>query len=121
MSIYGYKQEQWDLAKEEVKKKLIEKARTKSVISSAELTQGITALHMDRHDQRMFPLLEEISTEENAAGRGLLSAVVVYRPGEMQPGPGFFDLAKKLGRDTSNIFDCWTKEINKVQSVWSPR
>ena len=48
-------------------------------------------------------MLGEISSEEDAAGRGMLTVLVVHRAGDMQPGPGFFELAKQLGRNTSNI------------------
>jgi hypothetical protein len=37
----------------------------------------------------------------------------------MQPGPGFFELAEKLGRDTSDILDCWVNELKKVHAYWS--
>jgi len=36
-------------------------------------------------------------------GRGMLSVIVVHKEGDMQPGPGFFELAGELGRDTSDI------------------
>ena len=47
-------------------------------------------------------MLGKISEEENAGGRGMLSVVVCHRDGDLQPGPGFFRLVKKLGRDTSD-------------------
>jgi len=49
----------------------------------------------------------------------MLSAVVVHKVGDMQPGPGFFEFAKQLGRDRRNILECWVKELRKVHSVWS--
>ena len=44
-------------------------------------------------------MLREIAAEENAAGRGMLTAIVVYNSGDMQSGPGFFDLAGRLGEE----------------------
>ena len=41
-------------------------------------------------------------TVTHAAGRGMLSVIVVHKQGDMQPGPGFFELAQRLGRDTSD-------------------
>ena len=38
----------------------------------------------------------------------------------MQPGPGFFDLAKKRGRNTSDILKCWIAELKKVHGAWAP-
>jgi len=63
--------------------------------------------------------LWEISAEENAAGQGMLSAVVVYKSGDMQPGPGFFELAERLGKDTPDILRCWVKELKRVYAYWS--
>jgi hypothetical protein len=35
-------------------------------------------------------MLGEISQEEDEAGHGMLSVIVVHKYGDMQPGPGFF-------------------------------
>ncbi|MBL7131901.1 MAG: hypothetical protein ISS45_10975 [Candidatus Omnitrophica bacterium] len=64
-------------------------------------------------------MLGEISGEEDAVGRGMLSVVVVHKHGDMQPGPGFFDYAEELGRDTSDILKCWVEELKKVHAYWS--
>jgi len=39
--------------------------------------------------------------------------------GDTQPGPGFFNPAKPLDRDTSDIVKCWMDEIKRVHAVWS--
>jgi hypothetical protein len=49
----------------------------------------------------------------------MLSVVVVHRTGDMQPGPGFFELASDLGRDTSDILKCWIDELKRVHRAWS--
>jgi hypothetical protein len=48
-----------------------------------------------------------------------LSVIVVHKAGDMQPGPGFFELADRLGRDTSDIIRCWVSELKKVHAIWS--
>ena len=69
------------------------------------------------HDSRLFNLLGEISTEENAAGRGMLTAIVV-RLGEGWPGDGFFNLARRLGRnvpkDVHGMAEFWCAEVRRV-------
>jgi hypothetical protein len=67
----------------------------------------------------MIHLIGEISCEEDADGRGMLSVVVVHKGGDMQPGPGFFELAEQLGRDTSNILKCSIEELHRVHAVWA--
>jgi hypothetical protein len=47
------------------------------------------------------------------------SVVVVHKIGDMQPGPGFFELAQLLGRDTSDILRCWVSELHRVHAIWS--
>lgn len=48
----------------------------------------------------------------------MLSVIVVHKSGDMQPGPGFFELADELGCDTTDILSCWIKELNKVHAYW---
>jgi hypothetical protein len=63
-------------------------------------------------------MLGEITREEASAGRGMLTALVVHKYGDMQPGPGFFELAGEIGRNTSDIFACWIREVKKVRAYW---
>ncbi len=80
----------------------------------------IEAIELDPHDHRLFKLLGEISREEDGAGRGMLSVIVVHKTGELKgyPGDGFFKLAEDLGRDISNMEKCWMEERNKVYDYW---
>jgi hypothetical protein len=65
----------------------------------------------------MVDLLGEISAGEHAAGRPLLSAVVVRRDPTLPiPGPGFFRLAKDLGsmsKGTDRVV-FWKAEFQRV-------
>ena len=49
----------------------------------------------------------------------MLTVIVVHKVGDMQPGPGFFELAKSLGRDTRDPLKCWVDELHHVHAVWS--
>ncbi|MEP7285091.1 MAG: hypothetical protein ABI947_04905 [Chloroflexota bacterium] len=119
MNKFGYSESQWTLAKNEAKQVLIERAKVRGMIPYSELVQHIHAIAIEAHDRRLFNLLGEISIEEDKAGRGMLSVIVVHKDGDMQPGPGFFDLAKQLERDTSDILACWILEFKKVHAYWS--
>jgi hypothetical protein len=119
MSSKGLSQNQWNSAKNEIRGVLVKRARTGTTISYSELANGIGSLLLEARDQRLFQLLGEISTEESSAGRGMLSVIVVHKTGDMKPGPGFFELAEQLGRDTSDIDKCWIEELNKVYAAWS--
>lgn len=116
---YGFSGPDWERAKEEATSVLIDIARRKGRIAYSELAPQISAISLEAHDPRMFHLLGEISSEEDAAGRGMLTAIVVHKSGDMQPGPGFFELAKSLGKDTSDILVCWINEFNHVHDYWA--
>lgn len=63
-------------------------------------------------------ILGEISEDEVAAGRPMLSAVAVSV--EHKAGPGFFALARQLGRLTGDESDAafWEKERQAVYAAW---
>lgn len=116
---YGFEGAQWDAAKEQARKILIEFAIKKQWISYSELVGQISALNLEPFDTRLFHLLGEISSEEDKAGRGMLTAFVVHKTGDKQPGPGFYELAKALGRKVKDPMEFWVSEFNKVHDYWS--
>ena len=115
----GFPRADWDAAKDEARKVMIERARVRGMIPYSDLVKQITRIRLEAHDSRLFHFLGEISAEEDAADRGMLTVVVVHKDGDMQPGPGFFQLAESLGRDTSDILQCWVKELSRVHAYWS--
>jgi molybdopterin synthase catalytic subunit len=119
LSNYGFTQKEWAAAKREAKDLLVARAKVRGMIPYSELAAKIKSVQLEAHDQRLFHLLGELSEEEDASGRGMLSVIVVHKAGDMQPGPGFFELAKQLGRNTSDILKCWVEELKKVHAYWS--
>lgn len=122
-SDYGISQPDWDAAKLEARDVMIAVARRKSLIFYSDLVGKITTVAFDYHDVRLNGLLEDVSIDEDEQGRGMLSAVVVYKTGEAkgQPGPGFFELAAKLGRRTGDKERCWSEEVARVYEHWARR
>lgn len=63
-------------------------------------------------------ILGEISEDEFRAGRPMLSAIAVGVSGK--PGPGFYELAKKLGllkdREDERMF--WEKQRDAAYKAW---
>jgi hypothetical protein len=119
MANHGFDPDAWARAKTEAIVAMVERAKVRGKITYSELVGRIDSITIDAHDPRIAMLLEEISIAEAEAGRGMLTAVVVHKVGDMMPGPGFFDLAKRLGRNTRDKEACWVKEFNKVYSEWS--
>ena len=88
------------------------------MIPYSEFVTNIHSISIEYHDPRLFHFLGEISAEESAAGRGMLTALVVHKNGDMQPGPGFYELAQELGHDTSDILKFWIEEVKRVFAAW---
>jgi hypothetical protein len=64
-------------------------------------------------------MLREIGAEENAAGRGMLAALVVSTAGQRQPDMEFFELATQLRKNTSDIWRRWVNELKREFNCWS--
>ncbi|MDY7094135.1 MAG: hypothetical protein SX243_14290 [Acidobacteriota bacterium] len=66
-------------------------------------------------------LLGEISEDEVLAGRPMLSAVAVNVQGH--PGPGFFALAKQLGKlsEDGDESAFWREELKSAHRTWAER
>jgi hypothetical protein len=112
---YGYPRERWGAAKEKLRLALWHAARRKDWLTYSD---GVAEIRdfivFDPHDTAFHHMLGQISVEEDAAGRGMLSALVVHKHGDGQPGPGFYDIAETLGRNTNDKVRCWVEEVNRL-------
>lgn len=116
---YGFPPAIWDQAKTEMRTILVNCARERKMITYSQLVGQVTTIQFEPRDARLDTMLSEITKAEDAAGRGMLSAVVVRKLNEMRPGDGFFELAKSLGRDVSDIDKCWLEELRRVWQYWA--
>ena len=95
MNPFGFTDVEWTSAKDQAKAAMIAAMRgPRGTIYYSELVSKISAISLEARDIRLDALLEDVSSEEDAAGRGMLSVVVVHKTCDMQPGPGFFRLAE---------------------------
>jgi hypothetical protein len=115
---YGFEPENWQKAKEEMRQLLIQRARQCQTITYSDVVSNIKAIDLPRGSPALWKMLGEISTEEDAAERGMLTAIVVHGQGDTLPGAGFFKLGKRLGRDTSDKRACWIEELKRVYGAW---
>ncbi len=119
MAKFGFDDIAWEAAKAEGRDVLIRCARERRMIPYSEFIQHIHSISFDgAHDPRLRHFLGEISSAEAHAGRGMLTALVVHKHGDYQPGPGFFESARSLGHDTSDIEKFWIQEVKKVFAAW---
>jgi len=119
---HGFTDRQWKEAKTEAISVLRERAarRSNQTISYSELVEHIKAIKLPAHDARLAHMLGEISSEEDAAGRGMLTVLVVHKE-YVRPGDGFFELARSLGRDVRDREKVWITEFNRVIDYYRNR
>jgi molybdopterin synthase catalytic subunit len=84
---HGFPEAAWNAAKEEARSIMIGRARVRGMIPYSDLVRHITSIKIEAYDMRLTHMLGEISSEEDAAGRGMLTVVVVHKHGDMQPAP----------------------------------
>jgi len=118
-SDFGIPRADWDAAKLQARQAMIEVARKRGMITYSDLVKQITAIQFDPYDIRLFHMLGEVSSEEYNHNRGMLTAVVVHKYGDMEPGSGFWILADHLGLKITNKLELWISELHKVHRVWS--
>lgn len=117
-SNHGFSESDWNAAKEEARQAMICVARHRETISYSDLAAKIATCSLEPHDPRLNRMLTQISSEENDAGRGLLTAVVVHKDNN-RPGAGFFELAESRGRNVAERDRLWIEETKNVYDVWS--
>ncbi|MDE0394271.1 MAG: hypothetical protein OYK82_05780 [Gammaproteobacteria bacterium] len=121
---FGIPEDTWNTAKNAACREMSRAARREDQISYSDLAQHIcrtTGLCFEPYDPRYHEMLGEISKAEDAAGRGMLSVVVVHKDDDGLPGPGFFKLASRLGRTWRSKVDFWIEESKRVYAVWERR
>ena len=111
---YGFPIRKWDEAREEMKRILRRLAREGRTIAYSELVMQIKAFTLEPDSHALAAMLGEVSEEEDTHGRGMLTVLVVHKSGDMRPGPGFNNLAQKLGQDTSDPERLWIEEFKLV-------
>ncbi len=116
---HGFSQDVWDAAKAEARQAMIAVAARCDVITYSDLIDEIEACELEPHGPQLAHMLGEISEEEDKAGRGMLTVLVVHKFGDYMPGLGFFELARSLGYDTNDREAFWIGELERVHGTWS--
>jgi hypothetical protein len=83
----GLTKEEWDweVAKTEMTTVLRGVAGERGMISYSGLVQKVNTIQFEPDSYNFWRMLGEISNEEAAQGRALLSAIVVHKNGDMEP------------------------------------
>lgn len=104
-----------------VRERLVRAARARELVHYGELARML-GIDMDNphFGAQVGRVLGEISTEEVANGRPMLSAIVVSRD-TMLPGHGFYDLGKQLRQvpDGEDEMAFAVRQIQGVHDYWT--
>lgn len=112
---------EWSLGKAEIIGILQARAQSRGMITYSDLSRQLRSISIPYDDPAMAVVLDEISTAEFKAGRGMLSVIVVHKYGDMEPGTGFFKLAETLGCKVADKTAFWVSELHAVHGYWSNR
>jgi len=119
--------EKWVKAKAEIVQILQGRAKhggggSDSIITYGELVGLVQSMSLEPHSADLAEMLDEISTAENEDGHGMLSVLVVHQfesDRDQLPGPGFFKLARRLGRKFTDRQTFWVEESKRVYAAWA--
>jgi hypothetical protein len=115
----GFTKPKWESFKKEARGILVSVAKNQLTISYGDLAAQMNTIAVEPHDMVLWEIIGDVARDEEQAGRGILSVLVVHKHGDMEPGGGFYDLAKFFGRKTSDRTKCFVEEMHKVHAVWS--
>lgn len=108
----------------EIYNRLVELARNERLTTYSDISP-LAGLSMDDDADRdkMSQLLAEILTHEVTQGRPLLTAIVVHRGNDNNPGEGFFAIATKFrrfngSREPLARLEFWVRQVQEVHGYW---
>lgn len=113
--IFGFKPDVWERAKREATCAIVRAGKKDELITYSDLASQIVSIHIEPHDFAMSRFLDEISKEEDAAGRGILTALVVLTDARV-PGEGFWATARDTGRVFPDKWVFWAEEVKRVMA-----
>jgi len=116
---FGLSDDQWEEAKAELRRAILAAAWERRMTWYGEVASAVTATALDPHSGLMNYLLGEIFEEEAAAGRPALTSIVAHKDGDKEPGPGFYEMARKLGYRFDDPLIFWSTQVQEVFKLHS--
>ena len=111
---FGLTDEAWNEAKSQLRDAILDAAWERRMTSYGEVARRVTVTGLDPHSGLMNHLLGAIFEDECAAGRPALTSIVTHKDGDKEPGPGFYDMARKLGYTVDEPFVFWSSQVQEV-------
>jgi hypothetical protein len=115
-------------AREWISRRLQRVARAHSTIAYSELATELAragGIALDPHSSALAALLGQVNLLEHESSRPLISATVIYKTGNPEPGPGFWTFAREIGIDLGASeharLEFWARELQRCHEFWSAR
>lgn len=118
--IHGFAASDWTAAKTVAKTVLVNRARRPGnpLISYSDFVT-LLPLAIEPNDPRLSFFLDEISVDEHAEGRGFLTVLVVHKYGDIRPGSGFYNMARKCGEEIDDEDEFHFRALTEVVRYWT--
>jgi len=104
---------------------LVRLARAQGLAAYSDVAPLIGLLMDNEEDRnRIAELLGVIAIHENNEVRPMLTALIVHRGNDNNPGEGFFTIAQELGhfdgsRDQMRRLTFWSNQVTQVHNHWA--
>lgn len=116
---YGLTDQAWDDAKVQIRRMLEHSARKQAPMAYSDVSKGLVGVTVDPHyGGTMSHLLGELQDEDHAAGRPLLSALVVTKE-DGQPSAGFWRKADSLGYTVGDRDAFWIEQLARLRDFYA--
>lgn len=103
---------------------LVRLARARSLAAYSDVSPLIgLSMENERDRDEIARILGEIAVHEHSEGRPMLTALIIHRGNDNNPGEGFFSIAHELGiyngrRDQIARLTFWTNQVTDVHNHW---
>ena len=111
---FGLTNDQWRLAKAEVRNAILEAAYDRRVTWYGEVASRVESVQLDPYSGLMNHRLGAVFEEEHEAGRPALTSIVTHKYGDREPGSGFYEMARALGYRFSEPYVFWAEQVQAV-------
>ncbi|MEU7990101.1 hypothetical protein AB0B56_35085 [Streptosporangium canum] len=113
-SQFGLTDEQWDVAKEEVRQAILNAAYDRRMTWYGEVASEVATVKLDPHSALMSHLLGAVFEDEHKAGRPALTSIVTHKYGDKEPGKGFYEMARSLGYRFDESYVFWAQQVQDI-------
>ncbi|MFJ3044395.1 hypothetical protein ACIPEN_01075 [Herbaspirillum chlorophenolicum] len=103
---------------------LVRLARARALAAYSDVSPLIgLSMQNDADREEIARLLGDIAVFEHGQGRPMLTALIVHRGNDNNPGEGFFSIAHELGlyggrRDQIERLTFWANQVTEVHNHW---